>query len=149
MKLRTIATATLIALAALLSTSAAQAAEIEIKQLNKGADGTPMVFDPAFVRIAPGDTVRFVPTDKGHDVASIAGMLPDGAIPFEGKMNQETAVTFDKPGVYGVKCKPHYGMGMVALIVVGEPTNVDAAKAIKQPGKAKKAFEALFTQLGK
>ena len=29
-------------------------------------------------------------------------------------------VTFTVPGVYGVKCKPHYGMGMVALVVVGE-----------------------------
>jgi len=30
---------------------------------------------------------------------------------------------------------PHYGMGMVAMIVVGTPTNLDEAKAAPQIGK--------------
>ena len=65
-------------------------------------------------------------------------------------MSEDVSVTFDKPGVYGIRCKPHYGLGMVALVVVGDPAvNLDAAKAIKQPGKAKQAFDALFAQLGK
>jgi len=38
---------------------------------------------------------------------------------------------------------------MVAPIGVGEPSNVDATKAVKQPGKAKQAFEALSAQLAK
>ena len=46
-------------------------------------------------------------------------------------------MTFDKPGVYGVKCLPHYGMGMVALVVVGTPANKDEAMAVTHPGKAK------------
>jgi pseudoazurin len=71
-------------------------------------------------------------------------MLPDGAEPFKGKMNEQITVTFDKEGVYGVKCTPHYGMGMVALVVVGKPVNLDQAKAVKQTGKAKKVFEQLF-----
>ena len=33
---------------------------------------------------------------------------------------------FDKPGVYGVKCMPHYAMGMVALVVVGKFDNAPA-----------------------
>jgi pseudoazurin len=131
-----------------LSAVPASAAEIEVKMLNKGAAGM-MVFEPALVRIAPGDTVRFVPTDKGHDAASIEGMLPERATPFEGKMNEEIAVVFDKPGIYGVKCKPHYGMGMVALIAVGEPGNLEAAKAVKQTGKAKQTFAKLFDELAK
>jgi len=45
-----------------------------------------------------------------------------------------------------VKCLPHYGMGMVALIQVGDAVNIEAAKAVKHQGKAKKAFEELFTQ---
>ena len=57
-------------------------------------------------------------------------------------------VTFDKPGVYGIKCTPHYGMGMVALIVVGDPSsNLKAAEAVSQPGKAKHAFEELFKKV--
>ena len=38
-----------------------------------------MVFEPAFVKIAPGDTVKFVSTDKGHNAEIIKGMLPEGA----------------------------------------------------------------------
>lgn len=128
---------------------AATAADIEVRMLNKGSDGTAMVFEPAFVKVQPGDTVKFVATDKTHMAESIKGMMPADAAAFAGKMNQDLAVTFDKPGVYGVKCMPHYGMGMVALVVVGTPTNVEEAKAVTHPGKAKPAFAALFEQTGK
>jgi pseudoazurin len=131
-----------------VAATAAGAAEIDVKMLNKGAAGN-MVFEPALIKAAPGDTVKFLAVDKGHNAESIPGMLPDGATPFTSKMNQEVAVTFDKPGVYGIRCKPHYGLGMVALVVVGDPVNLDAAKAVKQPGKAKQVFEGLFAQLGK
>jgi pseudoazurin len=135
------------AVVAALTLCAAQAAEVEVKSLNRGGDGAFMVLEPAFVRIAPGDTVHFVATDKGHNVESIPGMIPDGASPFAGKMNEDVTVTFDKPGIYGVRCKPHYGMGMVAMVVVGDPVNEDAAKAVNQPGKAKQIFGALFDKL--
>ena len=52
--------------------------------LNKGKDGA-MVFEPAGVKIAAGDTVTFIPTDKGHNAESIKGMIPDGATEFKGK----------------------------------------------------------------
>jgi pseudoazurin len=123
---------------------AATAAEVEVKMLNKGSDGTAMVFEPALVKVQPGDTVKFVATDKSHMAESIKGMMPADAAPFAGKMNQDVVVTFDKPGAYGVKCMPHYGMGMVALVIVGTPVNVDEAKAVTHPGKAKPAFAALF-----
>jgi pseudoazurin len=136
------------ALVVLLAASGrAGAAEFEVKELNKGSQGGMMVFEPAFVRIAPGDTVRFVAADKGHDAETIPHMLPDGATPFKAKMNEDMPVTFDKPGVYGVRCTPHYGMGMVAMVVVGDPVNEDAAKAMSQPGKAKQTFNKLFEQL--
>ena len=67
--------------------------------------------------------------------------------PFLGKIDQDIAVTFDKPGVYGVKCLPHYGMGMVALVVVGTPVNLDDAKAVSHPGKAKQVMAGLFDKL--
>jgi len=135
-----------VALTALAFSGAASATEVEIKMLNKGADGM-MVFEPSFVKVAPGDSIKFVPTDKGHNVESIQGMLPDGAIPISGKMSEQVTVTLDKPGVYGFRCKPHYGMGMAGLIVVGTPGNEDAAKAVHHPGKAKDRFAALFAKL--
>jgi pseudoazurin len=134
------------AVALLALTTASVAAEIEVRMLDKGTEGV-MVFEPALIKIEPGDTVKFVGTNKGHNAESIKGMLPEGATPFVGKVNQDIAVAFDKPGVYGVKCLPHYGMGMVALIVVGTPSNADEAKAVVHPGKAKHVFANLFNKL--
>jgi pseudoazurin len=137
----------LAAIAALVAVAGtATAAEVEVKMLNKGAEGM-MVFEPALVKIEPGDTVKFVSTDKGHNAESIKGMLPGDATPFVGKNGENVAVTFDKPGAYGVKCLPHYAMGMVALIVVGTPGNLAEAKAVPQTGKAKQVFAALFEKL--
>jgi plastocyanin len=76
--MRRIATLAAVA-AALILTGSARAAEVEVKLLNRGNDGATTVFEPAFVKIALGDTVKFRSADRGHDAASIRGMLPDGA----------------------------------------------------------------------
>ncbi|WP_413818675.1 pseudoazurin [Shinella sp.] len=126
----------------------AAAADFEVHMLNKGAEGA-MVFEPAFVKVAPGDTVTFIPTDKGHNVETIKDMIPDGAIAFRSKMNETYKVTFDTPGAYGVKCMPHVGMGMVGLVVVGDaPANLDAVKTGKLPKKARERLDAAITALG-
>lgn len=124
----------------------AGAAEIQVKMLNKGAEGM-MVFEPALVKAAPGDTVKFIPTDKTHNAETIPGMLPDGAETIAGKIDEEVTVTLDKEGIYGVRCKPHYGMGMVAMIVVGKPVNEQQARAVVHPGKAKTTFANLFARM--
>ena len=116
--------------------------------LNKGESGV-MVFEPAFVQAEPGDTIRFIPTDKSHDAASIKGMIPEGAEPFTGKLNEELDVTLTVEGVYGVRCVPHYAMGMVMLIAVGDPSsNLEAAKTAKNPKKAQERLDAAFAQIG-
>jgi pseudoazurin len=132
--------------AGLLAADGANAAEHEVKMLNKGEKGA-MVFEPDFLRVEVGDTVKFLAVDKGHDAQSIAGMLPEGVEGFKGKINQEITVSIDKEGVYGIKCQPHYAMGMVMLVVAGEPVNAEEAKAVRQPGKAKTVFADLFAQL--
>lgn len=126
--------------------SAASAADFEVKMLNKGESGV-MVFEPAFVQAAPGDTVHFVATDKSHNVESIKGMLPDGVEAFKGKLNENYDLTVTAEGVYGVKCTPHYAMGMVMLVAVGDPgANLEAAKAAKNPKKAQERLDAGFAQ---
>jgi len=87
---------------------------------------------------------EFVATDKGHHAESIKGMLPEGAAAFVGKNGEDVAIKFDQAGNYGVKCTPHYGMGMVAMVVVGTPANEEQARAVPQTGKAKQAFAVLF-----
>jgi pseudoazurin len=127
--------------------SAAWAETHDVQMLNKGAAG-PMVFEPAFLQIAPGDSVRFVPTDKSHNAETIEGMLPEGAVPFEGKLNEDLTVTFDVPGLYGVKCKPHFAMGMVMVVAVGEDVAVpEGFLEGRIPKKALERLEAALTGL--
>jgi len=137
-----------IAAVTMMTAEFASGEEVEIKMLNKGAKGE-MVFEPDFVKINPGDTIEFEPIDKGHNAETIKGMIPTGAEPFKSKINAEFSVTLTENGVYGIRCTPHFGVGMVALIVVGTPENVEETKAIavKVPAKAKKVFEELFAQV--
>ena len=130
--------------AALAIASPAAAKDHQVKMLNNGARGA-MVFEPALVKVAPGDTVTFVATDKGHNAEIISGMIPAGAAPFKGKMNQNLTVKFTKPGVYGYKCLPHYGLGMVGAVIVGNGgANAAQAKAASHPGKAKQTFAGIL-----
>ncbi len=137
---------TLSSLALGLALSGAAFAEThEVQMLNKGEAGT-MVFEPSFLKIAVGDTVLFVPTDKSHNAESIEGMMPEGAEKFKGKTNKEVEATFDIEGLYGVMCKPHFAMGMVMSIEVGE---VDAIPETFFEGRVpKKARERFDDQLG-
>ncbi|HEV7322688.1 MAG TPA: pseudoazurin [Ensifer sp.] len=124
------------------------AADFEVHMLNKGKDGA-MVFEPASLKVAPGDTVTFIPTDKGHNVETIKGMIPEGAAAFKSKINENYKVTFTAPGLYGVKCTPHYGMGMVGVVQVGESAaNLEAVKSAKNPKKAQERLNAAFAALG-
>lgn len=132
--------------AVLVAGATATAADHEVKMLNKGEKGV-MVFEPDLVRVAPGDTVTFKSTDPGHNAETIKGMVPAGAASFEGKMGKDVTVVFAEPGVYGIKCKPHLAMGMVAVVVVGDPVNLEEARSVKNPGKAGKRFAELFAGL--
>lgn len=130
-----------IAMAALMG-NAAFAETIEVQMLNVGSDGERMVFEPAFVQAAPGDTIRFVAADRGHNAEINDGMLPEGADAFEGRINQEIEVVLDVEGVYGVICKPHFAMGMVMTIAVGDVDVPDDFLEGRIPRKAKERFEA-------
>jgi pseudoazurin len=127
----------------MLVTAPAMAANFEVHMLNKGADGAGMVFEPALTKVAVGDTVTFIPTDKGHDAQTLKEILPDGGVEFKGAIGKEVVVTFTVPGIYGVKCAPHFAMGMVGLVVVGDaPANLDQAKTAKLPKQARARIDA-------
>lgn len=119
----------------------------EVKMQNRGEAGA-MVFEPGHLQIQPGDSITFVPVDKGHNVETIKDMIPEGAETFKSKINETFTVTFDVPGVYGLKCTPHYAMGMVMLVAVGsDHQNLDAVKAVKVPNKAQERFDAAYAAL--
>ncbi len=126
---------------------AAFAAEHEVRMLNKGEAGM-MVFEPAFVKAEPGDVINFIPTDKSHNVEAIKDILPEGVETFKSKINEKYSLTVTEPGLYGVKCTPHFAMGMVGLIQVGDaPANLDAAKSAKMSKKARERMDAEIAQV--
>ena len=135
-----------VAVLATLSTSAF-AADTTLEMLNKRDDGAKMVYSQDITRIDVGDTITWVPADKGHNVEIIAA--PEGFdIPKKSKLNKEVAITFDTPGVYLYQCTPHKSMGMIALVIVGEDTsNLDAVADAKVRGKSKKKLKELLSDI--
>jgi pseudoazurin len=128
---------------------AAAADEIEVKMLNNNGKGKFMLFEPEFIKAKVGDTIKFIPTNKGHNAEAIPAIWPEGAGEFKGDLNQEAVLKIEKPGVYGIKCLPHYPMGMIALIVAGdELPNKDQLESYKPAGTAQKRYEALKAQVG-
>ena len=96
-----------------------------VKMLNQGSEGF-MVFEPAVLKILPGDSVTFKATDAAHNSASISGMIPEGAQEWNEALSKDITVTFDIEGVYAYQCTPHAMMAMVGVIQVGEnPSNLN------------------------
>ena len=110
--------------------SSVYAADHEVKMLNSGEDRS-MVFEPAVLKVAVGDTVKFLPTDGGHN--SVSRFTPEGAATWKGEISKEVSITIDKEGVYIYSCEPHSVMSMFGVIQAGEAKNLDAAmKASKE-----------------
>jgi pseudoazurin len=131
-----------ITLAAAVVPRLGYAAEHIIEMRNQDDAGNRMAFQPGYLKVAVGDTVKFVPTDKGHNTESVEEVWPEGVAAVKGPFNKEVVFKAEKDGLYVFKCLPHYGMGMVALIQVGKPVNLDAVKNYKAVSKAKGRLEA-------
>lgn len=131
-----------------IASTPALAREYIVHMKNAGANGAVMVFEPAYVAVAVGDTVRFVPTDPGHNAAPIPGMVPDGVTLTTGTLGKEYDVRVTKSGFYGIRCTPHYGMGMVALIKAGAGPAPNAAavsaSAARMPSMARQRIAPLL-----
>jgi len=136
------------ALGAMVMAPAAFAEEHVIEMRNMGSDRQSMVFEPAYLEVEPGDTVTFVNAMGVHNAQTIDGMLPEGVEGFVGDMNSDVSFTASEEGLYGIKCMPHYGMGMVALIKVGdgEAPNLETAASVRHPGRARIRMADLLEQ---
>ena len=93
-----------------------------VKMLNQGSGGV-MVFEPAVLKVAVGDSVTFESTDAAHNSASLPGMIPENAVSWNGQLSRDITVTLTQPGVYAYQCTPHSMMAMVGVIQVGDDTS--------------------------
>ena len=137
-----------ISIFAILISLEVNAEEHTIEMLNKDENKNKMVYSQEILKISLGDTVTWVPTDKGHNVQMIAS---PNDLKFRSKNNKEVSITFDMPGIYFYLCSPHRAMGMIGLVVVGEDTSNEEQiwKArSKLPGqKNKLKLKKLLAQL--
>ena len=109
-----------------------------VKMLNQGSEGV-MVFEPAYLRINPGDSVTFKATDAAHNSASIPGMIPENAQVWDSGLSKDLTVSFNEPGIYAYQCTPHVMMAMVGIIQVGDDiSNLNTIKNMAE--KIKSSF---------
>jgi len=101
-------------------------------------------FSIEVANIGVGDTVEWLPKNKGHNVEFLAG--PDMAdLPPKSNMNEFHSVSFEKQGVYLYGCTPHLNMGMLGLIVVGNDLhNIDEIGNTNLPNVAKSVLMSLI-----
>ena len=111
-----------------LLTSFVAAENFDVKMVNADASGQVMVFDPPFIKANVGDTVTFLPTDMLHNSQSVPGLIPSSANSWNGAMNEKITVELNVEGVYVYQCTPHIALGMIGVIQVGSPTNIDDVK---------------------
>ena len=121
----------------------------EVRMLNVSPDGNERyVFNPPVLRIAPGDTVRFLSTDPGHNAQTYDDLVPEGGETFRGRINEEIEVALQTEGTYPYNCLPHQALGMVGLILVGDFTvNLDAVRSGVDSVRGPKAKERLNAYL--
>ncbi len=113
------------------------ASVVEIR-MRGTADGSAVWFDPIGVRIEPGQTVRWINTDRGNSHTSTAyhphntdhpRRIPAAAEPWNSDYllpDQTFELRFTAAGVYDYFCIPHEEAGMVGRLVVGSPTSAPA-----------------------
>src|SRR3546814_5332350 len=68
---------------------------------------------------------------------------------FKGNINEEVAVTLTAEGLYGVKCSPHFAMGMAMPIEVGAARAKATDRPEGLPSRAKTRFEEILLRAGR
>ena len=153
MRFQTIAAVTLAGLLAFTGQAVpAQASDLyeidQIIDLNAMTPEEVYRFEPNYLWINPGDTIRFHNSMANHTVTSIKGIWPEGAEKVNIAHQPSADVTFDKPGLYGFRCKVHGRHGMYALVVVGSPqSNLNDVEFTNIGKRGQRVFKALFEKL--
>ena len=97
------------------------AGEHVVKLLTVASNGETMIFEPGFLKVSVGDSVVFEPADASHNAESFFSPSSDAS--FLTELGKVVSVTMTHEGVYLYKCTPHFVLGMVGVIQVGEAIN--------------------------
>ena len=101
-------------------------------------------FSIEVAKIGVGETIEWLPTNKGHNVEFLAGPNME-SLPEKSDLDVSHSVTFALPGVYLYQCTPHGNMGMLGLIVVGNNfNNLDKIEEMELSSVAKSVLQRLI-----
>jgi len=121
--------------------------EFTIEMLNKRDDGQKMVYSKDIINVEINDTIKWVPTSRGHNIEFIT--VPDGIVKQKkSKVSKEYSYAFEQPGIYLYQCSPHKSMGMIGLVVVSKDiSNIDKIAISKVFGMSKKKLAKLVKEI--
>jgi plastocyanin len=142
-----------------VTVEAGSSAKIWEVHMMTSADGK-FFFEPAVLKISPGDTVRWIcKSGCPHSATSYskennkAQGLPAGAKSFNTQLLNPDGtyeVKFDGPeGSYPYFCIPHVALGQVGLIIVGKYTDLSAEFLNSLQGSEKSEMQKLIEQAKK
>jgi plastocyanin len=110
---------------------------VEIR-MQGNADGSHVWFDPVGLRVAPGQTIRWINVDPGNSHTATAYhprnlerplRIPETAEPWNSDYllpDESFSIRLVVEGVYDFFCIPHEHAGMVGRIIVGDPSRSPA-----------------------
>lgn len=122
-------------------TETAAAATAAVSNQTHTVNAQARVFAPEIIYIQPGDTVQWV-NMTSHNSVSMEGLIPEGAEGWRSALGENLGVTLTVEGIYAYVCEPHIGFGMVGVIVVGDPGDIDAVNA-----KAREILQGPYRRL--
>ncbi|MEL7301417.1 MAG: plastocyanin/azurin family copper-binding protein [Pseudomonadota bacterium] len=131
------------------SHAAAEPTTHVVEMLNQDPDNPRerQIYSPAVVRMQPGDTVRFVSVDRGHNAQSNEDYSPEGGTEWASAINEDFEVTIDVEGAYMYECQPHASAGMIGLLLVGDVSgNYEDLKGERFRGRARQRAEQYFEE---
>jgi len=114
-------------------------ATVEATILSSDQGAGQHVNTPAVVWVEPGATVTWNVTEGSHSVTAYHPdfdrplRVPEAGTPFDSGIlpaGESFQHTFEAPGVYNYFCRPHEGLGMVGLVVVGQPQSGPGTSAV-------------------
>ena len=120
------------------------AATIEALSLDSDQGAGQNVFSPAVTWVEEGATVIWEIASGSHSTTSYHPdtdavlRIPEAAESFDsGTLSGGTFEhTFETPGVYNYYCRPHRGLGMVGLVIVGEAATGPGTAPIEDLGSS-------------
>ena len=122
-------------------------ANYQVTMNDRDSAGNRLAFENEILSISSGDSVTWLPVDKGHNIEMVAS--PNN-LEFSSSAGEEVTLKFEDPGIYYYRCSPHKSAGMIGLIIVDNNyTNIEQIKSSNAPGRAKIKLNSLLELLPK